>query len=418
MHRRSAAAALVLAGLAGCASCDHVPEGAVTDCNAQIVPGAAATDLLFVIDDSGSMTPKQVRLSEQLGTFIDQLLSSAIALDLHVAVTNTSVDEYNWRSTTVPGPNWYAGVTFPGPPMTPFPAGAAVAIEQDPSGVGSAAHFMWGTQYDPAHLVSAWGGPRLLSSSTMSRAELARDFKANVLQGSWGASKEQPLRAAALALARSGAGGVNFPFQRDGARLAVVILTDEDDCSDSAPPYVNSDWNCHDRAYWGQLDPLPSYVSTLTAVDPEPIVAVIAEYVGTTAAVCEPGTYFPNGPPAVPGRLDQFLTLLDPARAHTLRASICDDFGAVLLNIAQMIIPQTMPLRQAPQDYRLMVVTVLKASGVTQPCEMQPAGSPGAATAGVIYTPAPAGGLPSLTFQGACRLGIGDRVDLRIVCAR
>jgi hypothetical protein len=417
MRWRGSIATLVLAGLAGCASCDQVPAGAVTDCNAQIVPGGAATDLLLVIDDSGSMTPKQVKLADQLGTFIDQLLSSAIALDLHVAVTNTSIDEYG-TSTTSPGRASYLSGAFPGPPGTPFPAGTAVAIEQDPSGVGSAAHFMWGTSYDdPDHLVSTWGGPRLLSSSALSRAELARDFKANVLQGNFGSGKEQPLRAMALALAKAGAGRPNFPFQRDGARLAVVILTDEDDCSDSAAPYVTSDASCHNQANWGQLDPLPAYVSTLTAVDAEPVVAVIGEYVGTTAKVCEAGP-FPSGQPVPPARLDQFLTLLDPAGTHTLRASLCDDFGTTLLSVARMIVPQTMPLQQSPQDYRLMVVSVLKSSGVTQPCEIQPAGSSGAAGAGVVYTPAPAGGLPSLTFQGVCRLGIGDRVDLRIVCAR
>jgi hypothetical protein len=403
-----------VAGLAGCASCDHVPAGAVTDCNAQIVPGGAATDLLIVIDDSRSMTPKQLRLAAELSTFIDSLLSSAIALDLHVAVTNTSIDE--WGSSTTPGRTTY-GTTFPGPAGTPYPAGTAIAVEQDPSGIGSAGHFLWGTQYDPAHVASTWGGPRLLSSATMSRAELARDFKANVLQGNWGSGKEQPLRAMALALAKASAGGLNFGFQRDGARLAVVILTDEDDCSDSAAPYLTTDGTCHNPSYWGSLDPLPAYVSTLTAADPDAVVAVIGEYVGTTAAVCEAGPY-PNGPPAPPARLDQFLSLLDPTGARTLRASLCDDFGTVLLTLAQMIIPQTMPLRQAPQDYRMMAVSVAKASGATQPCELEPSGSPGAGGAGVIYTPAPAGGLPTLTFQGACRLGPGDRVDLRIVCAR
>jgi hypothetical protein len=412
---RSSAAAFVLVGLAGCASCDSVPQDAVTDCNAQIVPGGAATDILFVIDDSGSMTPKQVKLAAELGTFIDELLSSAIALDLNIAVTNTSVDEYT-SSTTTTGSTVYTSAQFPGPRGTPYPAGTAVAIEQDPNGVGSAAHFMWGTAYDPAHLVSTWGGPRILSSSALSRADLARAFKANVLQGRWGSGKEQPLRAMGLALSKASAGRMNFPFQRAGARLAVVILTDEDDCSDTVAPFVTGDTLCHTPANWGSLDPLSDYVAELTTLDAQPIVAVIAEYVGTTAQVCETGP-FPSGQPAPPARLDQFLTQLDPRGTHTLRASLCDDFGTTLLNVAQMIIPQTMPLRQAPQDYRMMAVAVQKASGATQPCPLAPAGSANAGTAGVIYTPAPPGGLPSLTFQGACRLGLGDRVDLRIVCA-
>jgi hypothetical protein len=298
-----------------------------------------------------------------------------------------------------------------------------VAIEQDPSGVGSAAHFMWGTAYDPRSgtsidptlLVSTWGGPRILSSATSSAADLARDFKANVLQGQWGSGKEQPLRAMALALAKAGAGGPNFPFQRAGARLAVVIVTDEDDCSDSGAPYLLSDPACHDPANWGDLDPLPELIGSLTAVDPAPVVAIIGEYVGTTAQVCEPGP-FPSGTPVAPARLDRFLTELDPGGTHTLRASLCDDFGTTLLRIAEQIIPQTMPLRQAPADYRMMAVSVTKGTGEVRGCgAIEPAPS---ATSNVVYTPAPAGGLPSLTFQNACRLSLGDKVNVNIVCAR
>ena len=412
---RTVAAAAVLAALAGCAGCDTVPPDAVTDCNAQIVPGSAATDILFVIDDSGSMTPKQEKLAAELGTFIDQLLSSAIALDVNIGVTNTSVDEYGADASTF-GATAYSGATFPGPRGTPYPAGAIEAIWQDPSGVGSAAQFLWGSVYDPVNGVSTWGGPRILSSGSMSHALLAQNFKANVLQGRWGSGKEQPLRAMALALKRAGAGGLNFPFQRAGARLAVVILTDEDDCSDSAPPLVTSDATCHNSANWGQLDPLPDYISTLTELDTEPIVAVIGEYVGTTPQVCETGP-FPSGPPAPPARLDKFLSTLDPSGTHSLRASLCDAFGPTLLKVAQMIIPQTLPLKQSPADPRMMVVSVVKPSGTVVACPMQPAGSAAAGSAGVVYTPAPPGGYPTLTFQNACHLDLGDKIDIKILCA-
>jgi hypothetical protein len=218
----------------------------------------------------------------------------------------------------------------------------------------------------------------------------------------------------ALALKKAAAGGPNFPFQRAGARLAIVILTDEDDCSDSRPPLVTTDAACHDPAYWGQLDPLPEYVSTLTEIDSEPIVALIAEYVGTTAQVCETGP-FPSGPPAAPGRLDQFLTQLDPGGTHTLRASLCDAFGPTLLKVAGMLVPQTLPLKQAPADYRMMVVSVVKPSGAIVGCPMQHAGSATAASDGVVFQPAPTG--PSLTFQGKCKLELGDRIDIKILCA-
>ncbi len=228
MRARTALAATLLAGLAGCASCDSVPHDAVVDCNAQIVAGGAATDILFVIDDSGSMTNKQQALADNLSAFIDALVASPVALDLRVGVTNTSIDDY--PSSTPPNRtsygSAYGGVAYPGPPGTPFPAGTLVAIEQDALGTGQFGHFMWGSAFDPAHLTSTWGGPRILSSGPA----LARDFKANVHQGDWGSGKEQPLRAMRASLdATMVTTSLNFGFLRSGARLGVIILPDEDD---------------------------------------------------------------------------------------------------------------------------------------------------------------------------------------------
>jgi hypothetical protein len=425
VHRRSLTAALVLAGLAGCASCDHVPQGAVNDCNTQIVPGGAATDLLFVIDDSGSMTDNQQALADNLAAFIDALTSSAVALDVRIGVTNTSIDDYNGRTSYGAAAN-PSGVPYPGPARTPFPGGTIIAIEKDGAGLGQFGHFAWGALYDPAHATSVWGPPRILAGGP----DLARDFKANVHQGEWGSGKEQPLRAMELALdASMVTTGANFGFLRSGARLAVVILTDEDDCSESGvPKHVTSDGVCHATGGsttpidWQYFDPLDGFVSyldtTVGALSGEPpIVAAISGFSASGAATgCSANG---TSSSANPRRLGAFLDRLEAAHpGRTLKASVCQQFGPTLLQIASMIIPQTMPLRESPQDYRMMAVSVVKAAGVTQPCDIQPAGSASAASAGVIYTPAPSGGLPSLTFQGACRLDLGDRVDLRIVCVR
>ena len=424
MSARTAIGATLLATLAGCASCDHVPGDAVTDCNAQIVPGGAATDILFVVDDSGSMTDKQQALADSLSTFIDALVASPVALDLRIGVTNTSIDDYGGR-TAYGADASPSGAPYPGPAGAPFPVGKLVAIEQDGAGVGQFGHFAWGIAYDPAALTSVWGGPRLLASGPA----LARDFKANVHQGEWGSGKEQPLRAMEAALdAASVTTGANFGFLRAGARLAVVILTDEDDCSESGTPkHVTSDNVCHGTGgsttpiNWQYFDPLTDFVSyldtTVGALSGQPpIVAAIAGFNGSGAPLGCSGTFFST---ANPRRIGAFLDLLDAAHAgRTSRLSICQPFGDALLAIASLIVPQTMPLQQAPADYRMMAVVVQKASGASVACQLEPAGSSGAASAGVVYTPAPSGGLPALTFQNSCKLGLGDRVDVRIVCAR
>lgn len=426
MRLRTPAATILLAALAGCASCDQVPDGAITDCNAQIVPGGAATDLLFVIDDSGSMSQEQDELSANLGAFIDQLLGSAIALDVQVGVTNTSVEDYVDNAGTRTGyGRLVAG--FPGVPGTPYPQGALVAVEQDPQGAGMAGHFLWGT--DPAHATTTWIGPRLLASSASSAAALARDFKANVKQGTWGSSREQPLEAMRRALQKAGCPGPNCGFLRSGARLAVVILTDEDDCSGPYDAVISGDTACHSAANQGRLDPLADYVDYLDSVvsaqtGSRPVVGLIAGYNASgTPFRCSGTTYGTTTDAyAVPTRLDDFMTLLDPALATTTRgtratkASICMPFADTLRGLASQIIPQSMPLQRAPADYRMIAVSVQKASGQLVGCgAIEAAPSAGA---NVVYTPAPPGGLPTLTFQNGCRLGLGDRVNLAIVCAR
>ena len=46
----------------GCASCDSRPPGALTACEAVGV-APAKTDILFVVDDSGSMAQEQANLA-------------------------------------------------------------------------------------------------------------------------------------------------------------------------------------------------------------------------------------------------------------------------------------------------------------------------------------------------------------------
>jgi hypothetical protein len=435
MRARSAVATTLLAALAGCASCDSVPSSAVTDCNAQVVPGAAKVDLLLVVDDSQSMNPYQAELAQNLATFIDQLLASAIAIDLQIGVTNTSVAE-GGATVDAEGTTTYATGGGAGPSAgVPYPRGSVVAV-LDPDGVVTAGLFAYGpARYGTVH--GGWGGQRVLSSSALSAADLKRFFKANVRQGRWGSGKEQPLRALRMAIDQAHrAGGTNLGLLRDGARLAVVILTDEDDCSQSAGPFLtssqeNSNTNpgCHNGTYKfatgaGALDPLSDFVTLLdSTVGSAPIVAVVSGFdpntldpVGCTTRINGTNTTTFD----TPDRLDEFLTMLGSTHpGRTFKDSICSDFGPALTRIASILIPQTMPLEQAPEDYRMMVVSVQRGS--TQiPCHMEPSSASASAVsaADVVYRPAPPGGLASLTFQNACLLKPGDKVNVQILCAK
>jgi hypothetical protein len=397
---RTAVASTLLAALAGCAGCDDVPADALEDCNPQIAV-SARTDLLVIIDDSGSMAGEQVELAQNLSDFIDTLVTtSAAALDLRVGVTNTSIARYDGSSAYDDDPG------FPGSPGTPYPAGALVAIEQGANGDGLSGHFVWG--FDPSVGTSTWGGLRILSSGPL----LAQDFKANVLHGDWGSGKEQPLAAMRMAIEKAAPGGVNAGFRRSGARLAVVIITDEDDCSESAPPYEGtSQANCASQTNKDQnFDALADFVTLLdTTVGGEPLVAVIAGFDPATLdpTGCSSGT---SASIQDPTRLDDFVAALDathPGRTH--KDSICNDYGPALAAIADKLVPQRIFLDEVPADPDMLVPRVVRADGSVQTC---------VTGTDVVFAGPQAGAPASLTFRNACTLRSRDRVDIQIVCAR
>ena len=94
-----------------------------------------------------------------------------------------------------------------------------------------------------------------------------------------------------------------------------------------------------------------------------------------------------------------------------------EDFGPGLQAIADLLVPQVVPLEGAPADPRLLVVNVVRG-GETIACPLVPGcASPGSCGEGAVFTPA-AGGEPArLSFQGPCRLHAGDRIDVRVLCA-
>jgi hypothetical protein len=369
--------------------------------------GRAATDILFVIDESGSMDEEQQNLQDNLSEFVTALANAPVRNDFRIGVTTTSVD--NWNPVAAPtyasGPNACAG-------CAPYPAGALVAIERD--GTGAPIPFkLW---YDGA---GGWLGTRWLDADSPS---LVADFEINVRVGTDGSGKEQPVRAARLALSDRIADGVNAGFLRSGARLAVVILTDEDDCSDTAgnlPPNSSAGQAaCHDpgtKFAAGEMDSLEDFVTFLRGPiegEPrDPIVAVIAGFDETTLAPDQCGTAYD-----APTRLDALVTALGPARAF--KDSICrTDFGPGLQAIANLLVPQTVPLEGAPPDPRMLAVSITRAGGAVVGCPVAAAGTPEAASAGALYIPPSEGAPAMLSFQNGCVLRQSDRVDVRIVCA-
>jgi hypothetical protein len=156
-----------------------------------------AMDIMFVVDDSGSMQEEQSNLATnfpQFATILDQYqVGAGQPLDYRVAVTTTG------RTITT-------SITLPGfPPI--------VTTEQGDNGA------FRGDCQNPRRWIERSDGNL---ASTLS-------CRANV--GTSGPGTEMPLYASMLALGDRVADGTNAGFLRDDALLAVVMLTDEDDCS-------------------------------------------------------------------------------------------------------------------------------------------------------------------------------------------
>lgn len=418
----------VAAALHGCA-CDSVPDAAVESCEQSAVfAGSVKTDILFVIDDSGSMREEQVRLRDALGRFIDTLDASPISDDFQIGVTTTAVRAFDGGTTypaTRPSNDACAPLPVPYPSGTPYAAGRLVAIDPatvDPNAPIPAApnqcdvwrywgDFLWsGTQFTGNRILGA-GSPTLVD-----------DFKRNVLVWTLGSSREQPFEAMKLALsdAMTGPGGANAGFLRPGARLAVIFLSDEDDCSGPTDPSVTNSTDCATQrtATPSALTPVQDYVDLLRGpIGGEVRDVVVGAVVGVTCSggICTntrcPDAY--TDPPA-----DRFLELLsafDPAK--TTLASMCDsNFDAALDQFANAVMSQTMPLVGAVADPAMLVVSVRKPTG-TVACSVGTVGTPAAATADAVYSP-PAGGKgATLTFQHDCALAPGDRVEVHVICA-
>ena len=154
-------------------------------------------DLIFIVDDSGSMEQEQTNLASNFPMFASVLNSYTIStgetLDYRAAVTTTGVTASGVQTINLP--------PFP-PMMVPWSQTGADGKFRQVSGMPRP----WLERTDP-NMATMFGQA------------------ANV--GTNGPGIEMQLRATELAIQPT----TNPGFLRDDALLGVIILTDEDDCS-------------------------------------------------------------------------------------------------------------------------------------------------------------------------------------------
>ncbi len=160
-------------------------------------------DILFVIDDSGSMAEEQGNLGQNFPQFInvlDEYMAADGLLDYRIAVTTTGRDlDY------VIDPSQGLPIPIPIPPLPMSESGDNGVMRQE------------------CGMTNRW------IDRTDGNVSSTFSCVANV--GTGGPSLEMPLYTTQLALGDRISDGTNAGFLREDALLAVVILTDEDDCS-------------------------------------------------------------------------------------------------------------------------------------------------------------------------------------------
>lgn len=170
--------------------------------------GSNSVDILWIIDNSISMAEEQGLVAVGFRTFLDALEVEGAALDLHIGVVTTDMDDTNPdRGRLVGEPAWLTG------------------DEQD----------------------------------------FEIEFRSRAHVGTLGSDFEQGLGAAWLALDEAGTEGVNAGFLREDANLALIFVSDENDCSNGGAFPSGSDAAlCYDRQ--DDLVPISEFVRRFAKV--------------------------------------------------------------------------------------------------------------------------------------------------------
>jgi hypothetical protein len=205
------------------------------------IPVSADLDILFVIDDSGSTRDKQALFAENYQNFVARLESFPTRPNMHIAVVTSSIDV----GAGAPG----GGACHPASTAN----GRMQNASRDPSLVCAPTDDWFLSD------LARPDGTRQVNY----RGTLAEALSCISHVGENGCGFEAPLEAMKRAL--DGSRPENAGFLRQGAFLAIVMLTDEDDCSADPRLYTQpdastgaDDFRCTQSAYRCDLPISPS----------------------------------------------------------------------------------------------------------------------------------------------------------------
>lgn len=184
------------------------------------LPTSRAVDLLFVIDNSGTMGPTQAQIATSIGQLVDAFDTAGVDWRIGVTTTDhgnpycgmTSPENGELRATSCR--ERLAEFVYDGVPAADVTATACLDV----------------CGLDSITTTSPWI-ERIAGTSNVD-VEPSEALACILPQGVTGCAFEQPLEAMHSALQRADdPGDPAYGFARADALLAVVIVTDEADCS-------------------------------------------------------------------------------------------------------------------------------------------------------------------------------------------
>jgi hypothetical protein len=229
------------------------------------LPHSRNVEILFVIDNSGSMAEEQVKLVEAAGALFEQL--DAVEANYRIAFTTTDVGNPTCSGTTPEAGHLVASACETRLEDFLIDDGTVDVRDfacSDPCSLDAAALTIQPTSidFDSGLKERPWIERNESVTNLPVTTDPVEAFKCFAPQGIAGCGFESPLEAMYLALHRmDDSAEDSFGFRRAEGVLAVVLLTDEADCSSNEEwaEIFSADGN---QAFWSD----PAAASPSSAV--------------------------------------------------------------------------------------------------------------------------------------------------------
>jgi hypothetical protein len=242
----------------------------------RVVYACDTVDILFVIDNSSSMEAEQKNLVANFPKFIEQIEAIDPPIESYrLGVVSTDIGAGPYEGTMMGNCK---------------PDGDDGKLQHAPKGINCASSY-----------------PKWLEGPS---AQTAQDFGCIAELGLEGCGYEQPMEAALRGLT---AQTYNDGFLRRNAPLAIIFITDEDDCSAKDTTLFDPDdaslsaYPLRCVKHPGKLHPVSRYIQGLSALKDDPERLVVAAITGP------------------PGTVE-----VDPAKNLVVPACSTQEFGSAL----------------------------------------------------------------------------------------